>query len=255
MFYVLSKTVNFLVMPLTIVCICLVLAIFLRNTKWKKIMLLAGVILLLFFSNNFIANSCMRAWEVDPTPYADMSPYDLGIVLTGTTMLFAEPHDRVFFKHAADRMTHTVELYQKGLIKRIIISGGSAGLVPDNHEEAVKMKATMVLMGVPSDSILVEIASRNTYESAVAVKPLLDSLRLTASDCLLITSAFHMRRSLACFRKAGVELAPFSCDFYSQPQHITLGVLLVPDVDAIVIWHKLAKEWIGLAVYKLVGYV
>ena len=182
MFYVLSKTVNFLAMPLTIVCICLLLAIFLRNARWKKIMLIAGVILLLFFSNGFIANQCMRAWEIDPTPYAEMSRYDMGIVLTGTTMIFAEPHDRVFFKHGADRMTHAVQIYRKGLIKRIIISGGSGGLVSDNHEEAVKMKETMAIMGVPSDSIFVEIASRNTHESAMAVRPLLDSLHLAAND-------------------------------------------------------------------------
>ena len=255
MFYVLSKTVNFLAMPLTIVCICLLLAIFLRNPRWKKAMLITGVILLVFFSNSFIANQCMRAWEIDPAPYANMAPYEMGIILTGTTMLFAEPHDRIFFKHGADRMTHSVQLYQKGLIKRIIISGGSGGLVPDNHEEAVKMKKTMVIMGVPADSIFVEITSRNTHESAVAVRPLLDSLDLTANDCLLITSAFHMRRSQACFRKVGLELTPFPCDFYSQPQFINLSVLLVPDVDAIVIWHKLVKEWIGLLAYKLVGYV
>src|SRR6185295_19056991 len=110
----------------------------------------------------------------------------------------------VYFGRGADRVTHTVQLYKLGLIQQILVSGGSGLLVREEEPEANKFKRAMVMMGVPDSVIMLENQTRNTYESAVAVRPMLDSLHMEAKDCLLITSAFHMRRSLACYRKAGL---------------------------------------------------
>src|SRR3546814_10230096 len=74
-------------------------------------------------------------------------------------------------------------------------------------------------MGVPDSVILVENKTRNTHESAAKVKNMLQDLGYTSHDCLLITSAFHMRRSLACYRKVGLTLDPFTTDFYRSEEH------------------------------------
>ncbi len=113
----------------------------------------------------------------------------------------------------------------------------------------------MIMMGVADQDILVENESRNTHESAVNIKPTLASLQYDADDCLLITSAFHMRRSLACFRKEGLIIAPFSTDFYAHPRFFYPDVLFIPNLDAMVLWQKLIKEWVGIIAYKLVGYI
>jgi uncharacterized SAM-binding protein YcdF (DUF218 family) len=113
----------------------------------------------------------------------------------------------------------------------------------------------MVMMGVDSADIMIEDETRNTYESAVAVKPMLERMNLTQDDCLLITSAFHLRRSLAVYRKAGLELDSFSTDFYSHPREYYPDSFLVPKIDAIHVWQKLFKEWIGMAAYKVAGYI
>ena len=113
----------------------------------------------------------------------------------------------------------------------------------------------MVMMGVPEASILLENETRNTAESAIEVKKLLDSLNIQAKDCLLITSAFHMRRSLACYEHQGVALEPFTTDFYSHPRVFYLDVLIVPRLEAMNLWTKLIKEWVGFVAYKLAGYV
>ena len=103
----------------------MIVSLVLRNARWKKRLFWCSFALLLFFSNEFIANEVMRAWEIDATPYATMQePYTWGIVLTGVTNNDQEPADRVYFSHGADRVTHTVELYKKGLIKKILITGG-----------------------------------------------------------------------------------------------------------------------------------
>jgi len=255
MFFILSKTLNFLVMPFTVVCLLLLLSLIIRNMRWKKICFWTGLILMFFFSNDFIANEIMRAWEVKTRAYSDMKPHALGIVLTGVTISELQPDDRVYFHRGADRVTHAVQLYKLGLIEKILISGGTGLLTIDEEPEANKLRKAMVMMGVSDRDIFIENESRNTHESAVRVKPMLISLQLAPADCLLITSAFHMRRSLACFRKEGLTLAPFSTDFYAHPRFFYPDILFVPDLEAMVLWQKLIKEWVGIVAYKLVGYI
>jgi uncharacterized SAM-binding protein YcdF (DUF218 family) len=253
MFFVLSKLLYYVVMPLTIIVLCLLVSVFLKNAKWKKRFFWVGLGLLLFSTNDFIANEFMRAWEIGPTPFKSMSKHKLGIVLTGATIEF-EPNDRVYFQRGADRVVHTVQLYKEGLIEQILISGGSGRLTGEAEPEANKFKRTMILMGVPDSVILIENETRNTAESAIEVKRILERFQYKASDCLLITSAFHMRRSLACYRKAGVDLMTFSTDFYSHERNYSLDTLIIPKVESLVIWHKLVKEWVGFLAYKMAGY-
>jgi len=113
----------------------------------------------------------------------------------------------------------------------------------------------MVMMGVPDSVILIENETRNTAESAIQVRPLLDSLGIRAEDCLLITSAFHMRRSLACYRKVGLALQPFSTDFYAHPRRFYPDSLIIPSLEAMYLWQKIFKEWTGMLAYKVAGYI
>lgn len=103
--------------------------------------------------------------------------------------------------------------------------------------------------------IMIENQTRNTYESAVAVKGMLHDLGYKSSECLLITSAFHMRRSLACYRKVGLAPDSFTTDFYAHEGHYYLDAFLIPKIEALVIWHKLVREWVGFVAYWMVGYV
>jgi uncharacterized SAM-binding protein YcdF (DUF218 family) len=254
MFFVLSKALNFVTNPLVLVFGFFVLSIVFKSAKRKKIFFWIGLSLLLFFSNDFIANEAMRAWEVPVTPYKEIhKTYDWGIVLTGVTLNDKQPDDRVYFQHGADRVVHTVELYKKGVIKKIIISGGTGRLLTEGRPEADELVKVMELMGVLSSDMVIENQSRNTHESAVRLKEMFTDS--TATNYMLITSAFHMRRSLACFKKAGFEVDTFSTDFYTHPRYFTPDILFIPKVDAILIWQKLFKEWVGMVAYKMAGYI
>lgn len=239
---------------MVIVCSLLVISLIVKRAKWKKIFFWTSFSLLIFFSNDFIANEVMSAWEISPTPYASITTtYSLGIVLTGVTSTDRTPEDRVYFQHGADRVVHAVQLYKMGIIKKILITGGSGRLVTEGRREADDVFKVMMLMGVPAADMIVENQSRNTYESAVNVKRMLqDSID---SKNLLITSAFHMRRSNACFKKAALPVDLFSTDFYTHPRYFTPDSLLIPQVDAITVWQKLFKEWAGMFAYKLAGYI
>ena len=254
MFFVLSKTLSFFALPLTLVFTFFILFVLVKKQPWKKRFFWIGFSLFIFFSNDFISNEIMRAWEVDTKPFVETQAHEVGIVLTGTTQSDIQPDDRVYFQRGADRVTHTIQLYKLGLIKKILVSGGSGRLLDNDEPEADKYQKVMIMAGVNEADLIIENKTRNTYESAVAVKQMIDSLHIKAEDCLLITSAFHMRRSMACYRKAGLEVEPFTTDFYGVPDKPFIAIFF-PSVQALIIWEKLFKEWTGLIAYKIAGYI
>ena len=255
MFFFLSKTLNYLVMPLTVVVVLLFSSRLFRNALWRKRLLWAGLILLFFFTNEFVANELMKRWELDARAYKSMHRYKLGIVLTGAAIPELKPNDRVYFGKGADRVVHTVQLYKLGLIERILVSGGSGRLIDIQEREADRFRDAMVLMGVPDSVIMVENWTRNTHESALEVSKILDEQGFSSEECLLITSAFHMRRSLACYQHVGLAPDDFSTDFYAHQSVYYPDAFFVPKLHALIIWHKLAREWAGFTAYWIAGYV
>lgn len=256
MFFYLSQFLSFLAMPLTIILILLISGVWLRKKKYGKKLMGSGIILLLLFSNQFLANVAMKAWEPDFKAFDNLPEYEVGIVLTGVTNLNKTAYDRVFFSRGADRATHAVQLYKLGKIKKILITGGQ-GLNPANpNTEAELLRDFMVMTGIPEQDILVEPAAKNTRENALFSKEILiqEGFNLD-QNFLIITSAFHMPRSKGCFDKVGLQTDTFPVDYYSQDIRFSIPVLLQPDPYSIFMWHKLFKEWIGITVYWVVGYI
>lgn len=255
MFFVLSKILVYLIMPIVIICGLFIASALVRRQTLKKRFFLTGLFLLLFLSNDFIANEAVRLWEVPVTPYQSMKKnYTWAILLTGITKSDAETTDRVYFNRGADRVTHTVQLYKLGKVKKILVTGGSGQLTTRERKEADEVNDALLLMGIPQQDIVLENESRNTHESALAVKKILEG-KSTPSECLLVTSAFHMRRSAACFAKVGWAMDCFSVDFISHKRKFGLDVLVIPKTEALFNWQILFREWVGYLMYKVAGYV
>ena len=255
MFFFLSKTLNCLTMPLVIIMTCLILSVIIRKASWKKWLFRIGLGLLIFGTNEFMANEAMRAWELPAVPFSEIhKTYEWGILLTGVARSQIEPTDRVHFSRGASRATHTVQLYKLGYIKKILVSGGSGRLLNIGEREADQLATALVMMGVAKEDILTENNSRNTYESAIEVRKLLER-KATPDQCLLVTSAFHMRRSLACFKKAGWATDTFSADILSHKRLFTFDILFIPQIEALGQWQVLIKEWTGMAAYRMAGYI
>lgn len=255
MFFILSKTVSYLTIPIVDISILLILGVVLQNAVWRKRCLISAISLFLFMSNGFIVNEVARRWEPPARPLKSIhKKYEFGIVLTGVTKMNIEPYDRVYFGRGADRFTHTVQLYKAGIIQKIIISGGSGHLMNIRRQEADDLASAFQMVGVPLSDILIENQSKNTYESAQKVKHLFGD-QLHSGNALLITSAYHMKRSLACFVKAGLQVDTFSTDFLSQSRKFTPDVMVIPSAEALVNWQTLIHEWMGMIAYKLAGYI
>ena len=255
MFFFISKIMSFLLMPYTQMCIWFILALSLKKKSLKRNFLILGMAYLFFFSNRFIVNEMLLAWEVSPTPYELLDDnYGVGVVLGGVTNSEKEPRDRVYFHKGADRIVHAFQLYKLGKIQKILVSGGSGNLIRDTYREADNLYAYLILSGVPADDIILENNARNTYENATLSAAILQN-EFPGKRHLVITSAVHLRRSLLCFRKQRVEADGFSTDFYTKSGNYVLSDFLVPDPAAFKDWHMLLHELFGLIIYKIAGYI
>lgn len=254
MFFVLSKVLAIFVRPITWIIVLLLWAHFSKKPKRKKSFFIAAVVLLIFFSNQYISNRVMLWWEPAPVPIATMDTYDVGIVFSGVTKGGKSPRDRVYFNRGADRITHTLQLYREGKIKNILVSGGLGFQQVSGSVAAERLRNFLLMAGVPDSVIVVEPDAVNTYENAVKASKILNE-QFPDQKYLLITSAFHMKRSSMCLRKQGVEFDEFPAGFRSNRSTMNFDDLLIPTAESIERWEKIAKELAGIVTYKVMGYL
>jgi len=210
--------------------------------------------MLVFFSNQYIANRAMLLWEPAPIPFADMKHYDVGIVFTGISKGSKTPRDRVYFNTGADRITHTLQLYNEGKLDHILISGGLGFAQKEMSFEAIRLKSFLTMAGIPDSVITTEIDAVNTYQNAVNSAQILKE-KFPNKDYLLITSAFHMKRSALCLQKQDLEFDEFPAGYLSDRSTANFDDLFIPSALSINKWEKLFKEWVGIVTYRIMGYL
>ena len=223
------------------------------ETRAKKLRIIA-VIMLYVFSNPFLVDEAFRAWE-PVTPDHDLSNvnYEAAIVLGGIGDVDLRLK-KMNFGGSADRLLQTLKLYHQGRIKKIIFTGGSGSIEFPEKREGLFVQKYLRQIHLPDTALIVESSSKNTFENAVFTKKILDSLHLKGK-MLLVTSGFHMNRSLAIFKKAGYsDLTPYVTNRSSGIRRRTLDHLFIPTAGALQGSDLLIHEWVGYLVYKLRGY-
>lgn len=254
MFFILSKVLLFLISPIVWIIGLLLFSLFTKKRRWKKRAFVISLAMLLFFSNSFILDEFMRMWEINASRYETLNKtYDYGIILGGM-ITYDGDYERLGFQRSVDRIMQAIELYKLKKIKKIFICGGSGSIVNYEFKEGEILKNYLVTIGIPEEDILMESKSRNTRENAIYAAEVLQNQGEDASY-LLITSAYHMRRSIGCFNKVGIYADPYATDRYSGQRKYIIDHLFVPNVEAIVTWNLLIHEVVGYVVYYAVGYI
>jgi uncharacterized SAM-binding protein YcdF (DUF218 family) len=154
------------------------------------------------------------------------------------------------FNAAADRYTETLRLALAHPQARILVSGGDGSFSGRYEGEAGASERFFAAYGVPADRLIKENTSRNTWENTLNTRDMLAAQNL--SDCMLVTSAFHMPRAMALFAKAGIKASPWPVD-YRTSGRVSLGFdLTQPSLNA----QNMAtavREWLGLIGYYATG--
>lgn len=256
MFFFLSKALNFLLVPHFIVLLLLFCAVVTRRRPKVKKLVIFSILILFVFSNNYLVNKAFRWWEGPSVNLKSINgTYDVGIVLTGGLISINNlATDHPELGNHSNRFFQAYLLYKEGKIKKILITGTDGpALLRRNLDEAWQASRLLIKWSVPEEDIILERKSRNTRENALFSKAILDE-QFPQKKVLLITSAFHIRRSVGCFNKAGIVCDYFPTDFYSYSFKPALKDFILPDQEtygnAYLLWH----EWIGFLVYKAMGY-
>jgi len=173
------------------------------------------------------------------------------IVLTGMTDLSVSRSGHLEFTDAVDRILAGIDFVKQGIGKQLLISGGSGKLFAQDTKEATLLQTFALQLGLTAEQVLVETASRNTYENAAYSATMLRTHRLQRA--LLITSAAHMRRSVAVFHKQGIFPDTYPVDFHASTEVTPFSFL--PSVGSLAKTTDVIHELVGLITYRLQGYL
>jgi uncharacterized SAM-binding protein YcdF (DUF218 family) len=254
MFFILSKIFSFFLSPFSWILLLFFLALFIKKPEWKKRFLGSAFFILVFFGNNIVFQEVTRLWEMRAVKTVNEN-YDVAIVLGGFSN-YDFTLERISFRNGADRLLQALPLYFSGKTKKILVSGGSGYILMPEMKESIFVKKYLESIQFPVEDLIIESDSRNTYENAKFTKVILDSLELSDKKILLITSAYHMRRSKACFDKAGLNCDLYCTDILADPnRHYILTDYFIPSINVLVAWDILIHEFVGYISYKFSGYI
>jgi uncharacterized SAM-binding protein YcdF (DUF218 family) len=152
---------------------------------------------------------------------------------------------------SVERTMCGADLFHRGVAENVLFSGGDGSIIGEGPEDAVVMKQLATRLGVPEEAVLIENRSRTTYEAALEASRIIGK-----KSILLVTSASHMRRSLALFRKQGMDATPFPCGYYARDRGDALDITpfdFLPEVHALVISTNAISEMVGILVYRAIG--
>lgn len=250
MFFILSKILLFLLSPAFWVGLFIVWSFFTRREKRKKWFRIIAVILFVVFTNPWLFNTCVRAWQPSPVDLPKGKTYSAAILLGG--MMMSDRFGRGYFGPDADRFIQATKLYHSGFVQRIVLSGGSGSLLRKEPMEADQLRQQLLMQGVPDSVIITENSSRNTFENAIYSKKIVDSLRL-AAPYVVVTSSVHIPRAEAAFKKAGMDVIMYPAAYKQVDHQKTFDDYVVPSVGLLTNWNYFLKEVVGLTVYRWTG--
>lgn len=256
MFFIISKLLDFLVTPLNWIILVFAFSfIFRKRPMLQKRLRICGFVMLLFFTNSFVADEALNIWEWKMAKEQQLdSVYEAGIVLGGGMITYDIEYQRNIFRQNTDRMLQALHLYKSGRIKKIIISSGAGSIIYTDIIESRLLKNYLLDIGIPDSAVIIDSVSNNTYENAIFTASIIQQHQLKGKF-LLITSAFHMQRAAGCFRKAGINFTPYATNKMLGKRKFYLSHLFVPHHLNLEKWDKFFHEITGYLIYKMMGYL
>lgn len=255
MFFSLSKIVGFFLVPSNAIAMLCALGVLLLATRFRKAglrILAFGVALLLVVGFSPLSNwLLLPLTERFPAWSAPGRAPDGIIVLGGaidpeTSQARGSPE----MDGAAERILVMLQLARRYPAARIVFSGGSANLIQTPVPEAPIAGDLLEDFGVPSSRFVLESESRTTAENATLTRDLVSPK--PGERWLLVTSAYHMPRSIGVFRKAGFDVEAYPVDWRTRgwQDGLTPFATLSAGLGRA---DMAAHEWVGLIAYRMTG--
>ena len=246
-----KKIAGELLSPLSVIAlvfaVALVLLWFTRRQRLGKLMASGGFLLFVLLAYGLLGGPALRALEGEYSPLASPPADTRWIVVLGglsTSDPSLPPAQRASSASLA-RAVEGVRLYRLVPNAKLVVSGAA---VLGSGADAETMAAIAMELGVPREAIVLDTVSADTESQARILRE-----RVKGERCIVVTSAAHMRRSLALFRKAGVDALPAPTQFLSQRNaSLSLGDFF-PDSSHLHAADVVVHEYLGLGWARLTG--
>jgi uncharacterized SAM-binding protein YcdF (DUF218 family) len=255
MFFVISKLLGFFALPSNDVLAIGLIGLAMMPTRFARTgraLLSTSIVLFLAFGLTPLGDLLIEPLEERFAPWDAASGAPDGIVVLGGAidpeLALVRPASEL--NEAAERVTVIAELVRKYPSARILYSGGNGSLLPRGGSEAHIAAALLETLGVPPTRLVLEDQSRTTAENAAFSARL--ALPKPGERWLLVTSAYHMPRSIGAFRKAGFAVEAYPVD-YRTVGAADLWIPFASVATGLGRTDTAAREWVGLLVYWVTG--
>jgi uncharacterized SAM-binding protein YcdF (DUF218 family) len=255
MFFVLSKVIGFVTIPSNVIALVGALGVILLATRYRRAavtLLVAAVVGLVVAGLSPLGNVLLLSLSERFPPWQPTGAPPTGIIVLGGAIDPNESQARktAELNDAAERVVEMLRLARRYPNAKIVFSGGSGNLVLNEVPEAAVAGTLLAEFGISPDRIVLESQSRTTAENAAKVRELITPK--PSEKWLLVTSSFHMPRSVGVFRKVGFDVEAYPVDWRTRGwedatvpfNRVSIGL---SNVDTAM------HEWRGLIGYWLAG--
>lgn len=172
------------------------------------------------------------------------------IVLSGSEDPYkSRMWNQVSLDGTAERNLTFMEMARKYPDAKLVFSGGNSSLTGGEYKAADVARMLFAQQGLDVDRVRFERESRNTYENVLYSKQLVQPRQ--DETWLLITTAWHMPRSVGVFCKQGWSVIPYPVDHATAPDDRV--VIHFSMADNLRNLNIAVREWIGLFAYYVTG--
>jgi uncharacterized SAM-binding protein YcdF (DUF218 family) len=254
MFFVLSKTAAYFLLPSNLLITVGLTGLALTATRYRragKRMALGSLALLMALAVLPVGSTLLNILEDRFPPWDTSHGAPTGIIVLGGAIAPDLSQDRgvPFVGDGAGRLFALAKLARKFPSAHIIYSGGNGSLFPGGPAEADFLGPLLDDFGIPRQRVRLESRSRDTAENAIDSKEVAQPK--PGDRWLLVTSAWHMPRAIGCFRRAGFPVEAYPVD-WRTPRHPGFKLSLSPLAN-LKRTDVVAHEWLGLVAYWLTG--
>ena len=256
MFYIASKVAWFFATPSnllpTLAILGLLLALTARGRRIGVALALVATALILVAGLSPLANWLILPLEERFPAYRDDGTQIAGAIVLGGAVQadLSETRNALHLNEAAERVVALADLARRHPEARIVFTGGSGALIQDEPAESDMLARFASELGVPPERILFENASRTTAENASLTRQLVEPK--PGERWLLVTSAWHMPRSIGTFRQAGFAVTAYPVDYRTNGPADRWRTYAFAS-EGLRRLDLATKEWAGLVGYRLAG--
>jgi uncharacterized SAM-binding protein YcdF (DUF218 family) len=215
--------------------------------------LLVGGCLLWCISTPVFSSYLIRRWEssVTSSEPSVVEPFETLIVFGGGTS--SAPNGRAQFSGAGDRVGYAARLFLTGKVKHLVTTGdpvtitGALGSTDGfQNDPSEHTKAIWADLGIPPEAVS-ELQGQNTYSEIASLKKHPEWWQ--GKRCGLMTSAFHMPRTMTLAKQAGLTVEPVTADYQSGQGPLLVNSFM-PDCSDLFRVQQITKEWIAMLIRR-----